>query len=130
MIGLTHFFNKGVATSANAYPFFPDANSPWPALGLSSYRHELIKEMERLGIIVDVIHASTTALEEIFKVATRPMVASHTSARTLGDHPYSLLDEHLQEIARRDGLIGVILDPYLLSNYATGQLAEDEGSLA
>jgi membrane dipeptidase len=68
-------------------------------------------------------------LEDIFKVATRPMVASHTSARTLGDHPYSLVDEHLEEIAHRDGLIGVILDPYLLSNYPTGQLAEDEGSL-
>ena len=129
MIGLTHFFNKGAASSANAYPFFPDANSPWPAIGLSAYGREVIAESERLGVIVDVIHASTAALEDTFKVATRPMVASHSSARTLGDHPYSLLDEHAQEIAHRDGLIGVILDPYLLSNYATAQEAEDRGSL-
>jgi microsomal dipeptidase-like Zn-dependent dipeptidase len=129
MIGLTHFFNKGVASSANAYPFFPDANSPWPALGLSGYGHDLVKELEHQEIIIDVIHATNTALEDIFKITTRPMVASHTSARTLGDHPYSLVDEHLQEIAHRDGLIGVILDPYLLSNYATAQEAEDEGSL-
>jgi microsomal dipeptidase-like Zn-dependent dipeptidase len=129
MVTLTHFFNKGVATAANAYPFFPDANSSWPALGLSGYGRELIQEMERLGLIVDVIHASTTALKEIFEVTTRPMVASHSSARTLGDHPYSLLDEHVQEIAHRDGLIGVIIDPYLLSNYGTAQLAEDEGTL-
>ncbi|MEW5796467.1 MAG: membrane dipeptidase [Candidatus Zixiibacteriota bacterium] len=129
MIGLTHFFNKGVATSGNSYPFFPDANSPWPALGLSEFGRDLIKEVERCGVIVDVIHATNTALEDIFKVATRPMVASHSSARTLGDHPYSLIDEHLEEIARRGGLLGIILDPYLLGNYATLFDAEKEGTL-
>jgi microsomal dipeptidase-like Zn-dependent dipeptidase len=129
MITLTHFFNKGVATSANAYPFFPDANSSRPTLGLSGFGRELVAEMERLGVIVDVIHATSTALDDILKTATRPMVASHSGARTLSDHPYDLLDEHIEEIARRDGLIGVILDPYLLSNYATLRDAESSGTL-
>ena len=129
MIGLTHFFNKGVATSANAYPFFPDANSSWSALGLSGFGRELMAEMERLGIIVDVIHATSTALDDIFTAATRPMVASHSSVRTLADHPYGLIDEHIEEIAHRGGLIGVILDPYLLSNYATLSDAESQGTL-
>jgi microsomal dipeptidase-like Zn-dependent dipeptidase len=129
MIGLTHFFNKGVASSANAFPYFPDANSSWPTLGLSGYGRELMAEMERLGIIVDVIHATSTALDDILTAATRPMVASHSSVRTLADHPYGLIDEHMEEIAHRDGLIGVILDPYLLSNYATLRDAEAQGSL-
>jgi microsomal dipeptidase-like Zn-dependent dipeptidase len=129
MIGLTHFFNKGVATSANAYPFFPDANSSRPAQGLSGFGRELIHEMERLGIVVDVIHATTTALDDILKVGTRPMVASHSGARTLSDHPYDLIDEHIEEISRRGGLIGVILDPYLLNNYATLRDAESQGTL-
>jgi microsomal dipeptidase-like Zn-dependent dipeptidase len=129
MIGLTHFFNKGVATSANAYPFFPDANSAWPEQGLSGFGRELIQEMERLRVIVDVIHATATAVVDILEVATRPLVASHSSVRTLGDHPYSLVDEHLQEIAGHHGLIGVTLEPFLLGNYATMRDAEKEGGL-
>lgn len=129
MVGLTHFFNKGVASSANAFPFFPDGNSSWPTHGLSGFGRELIAEMERLGIIVDVIHATSTALEDILAVATRPLVASHSGARTLADHPYGLIDEHIEEIAHRGGLIGVILDPYLLSNYATLHEAESQGTL-
>jgi len=129
MIGLTHFFNKGIAASANSFPFFPDAGAAWPKLGLSGFGREVIQEMEQQGIIVDVIHATSTALEDIFTETRDPMVSSHTSVRTLGDHPYSLLDEHIEEIARRGGLIGVILDPYLLSNYATARGAEKNGSL-
>lgn len=129
MLGLTHFFNKGIATSGNSFPFFPDAGAAWPVAGLSDHGREVIKEVERQGIIVDVIHATSTALKEIFDVTTRPMVASHSAARTLGDHPYSLLDEHIEEIARRQGLIGVIVDPYLLSNYGSLRNAEADGSL-
>ncbi len=128
-ITITHFFNKGIATSANSYPFFPDANAAWPQQGLSGYGREVIMEMERQGIIVDIIHATSTAIEDIFRTASRPLIASHASARTLGDHPYGLIDEHIEEVARRGGLIGVILEPYLLSNYATLHDAEAAGTL-
>ena len=129
IIGITHFFNKGVASSANSYPFFPDANAPWPIQGLSEFGRELTQEIENQGIIVDVTHATATALEDIFRVTTRPMLASHSSVSTLGDHPYSLVDEHIEEIARRHGLVGVIIDPWWLSNYATLSDAEAHGTL-
>jgi membrane dipeptidase len=129
MITLTHFFNKGIASAANSYPFFPDANSSWPHQGLSGFGRDVIKEMERLGIIVDVIHATETAIKDILKVSSRPLVASHASARTLGDHPYSLYGEHIQQIASDGGIIGVIIDPYLLSNYSKLHLAEAKATL-
>lgn len=129
-ITLTHFFDKGVASVGNCLPFFPDAGREWPSRGLSDFGRRLIARMEELGILVDITHASSTALEEIFAVAKRPFFASHTSARTLSDHPYSLPDEHLQEIARRGGLIGVVLFPYTLSNYGTYEVAQARGSLA
>jgi microsomal dipeptidase-like Zn-dependent dipeptidase len=129
MITLTHFFNKGIASAVNSYPFFPDANSSWPYQGLSEFGRDVIKEMERLGIIVDLIHATATAIEDILKVSSRPLAASHASARTLGDHPYSLYDEHIQQIARDGGIICVIIDPYLLSNYAKLHLAEAKATL-
>ncbi len=129
MITLTHFFNKGIASAVNSYPYFPDANSSWPHLGLSEFGRDIIMEMERLGIIVDVVHCTATAIEDVLRVATRPLIASHASARTLGDHPYSLLDDHIQEIAMNGGIIGVIVDPYLLSNYATLHDAETRATL-
>ena len=127
---LTHFFDKGLASVGNALPFFPDAGSDWPERGLSEFGRRVIRRMEELGILLDVTHASSTALEQIFGQARRPMLASHASARALGDHPYSLPDEHLQEIARRGGLIGVILFPYMLSNYSSLEVARERGALA
>jgi microsomal dipeptidase-like Zn-dependent dipeptidase len=129
MIGVTHFFNKGIATSANSYPYFPDANARWPNQGLSEFGREVIQEMERLGIIVDITHATSTAVDDILRISKRPLVASHASARTLGEHPYSLYDEHIEQIVHDGGIIGVILYPYILSNYANIHLAEKKAGL-
>ena len=129
MMTITHFFNKGIASSANALPFFPDSNSSWPNQGLSEFGAEIIKEMERLGMIVDVIHATSAAIQDVFKVSTKPLMATHSSVKTLGDHPYSLYDEHIQEIAHRGGMVGVILYPYVLSNYSSLDKAKEFGSL-
>ena len=129
-ITLTHFFDKGLASAGNALPFFADTGSDWPKLGLSGFGRDVIGRMEALGILVDVTHASSTALVDVFDAAKRPFLASHASARVLGDHPYSFPDEHLQEIARRGGLIGVVLFPSMLSNYGNFKIAEDRGALA
>jgi len=129
LMTITHFFNKGIATSANALPFFPDANSSWPNQGLSEFGAAVIKEMERLGMIVDVIHATSAAIQDILKVSTKPLVATHSSVRTLGDHSYSLYEEHVQEIARRGGIVGLILCPFILSNYSGLHMAKEFGSL-
>jgi len=129
LMTITHFFNKGISSAANAFPFFPDENSRWPHQGLYRFGLDVIKEMERLGMIVDVTHATNTAMDDILRHACKPLVATHTSARTLADRPYCLLDEHIQEIAKRRGLIGIILYPYDLSNYANDRMAEKKGTL-
>ncbi len=129
LIGLTHFFNKGIASAANAYPYFPDANSAPANQGLSEFGEQVIGKMEELGIIVDLTHGTSTAVEEVLHVARKPLVATHSSVRTLGDHPYSLPDEQIQEIVQRGGMVGIILYPFILSNYGNIQLAHDYGSL-
>jgi membrane dipeptidase len=129
LITIGHFYNKGIATAPNAFPFFPDDNSPRPLQGLSSFGKEVICEMENLGIIVDVTHATPTALDDILRVSTKPLVATHMSARTLGDHAISFQDEHIQEIVQRGGMIGIIFHPYWLSNYSNVMDAEHRGSL-
>lgn len=129
MITITHFFNKGIASAPNAFPFFPDADSQWPHQGLSELGREVVAEMERLGILVDVTHASATARADVLAVSTRPVVATHAASRTLADHPNAFFDEHIQEIARRGGVIGVILSPFALSNFAADKWAAKHGSL-
>jgi membrane dipeptidase len=89
----------------------------------------MIQEMEKLGIIVDIAHATSTTLTDILYVSKKPLIASHISARTLGEHPYSLYDEHIKEVARRGGIIGVILMPYWLSNYSSTHMSDQYGSL-
>ena len=128
-ITLTHFLYKGIATSAVSFPFFPDMESRWPNQGLTEFGVEVIKEMEKLGIIADIKHCTSTAVEDVLRVTTKPIAATHSSVRTLADHPYSLFDEHIQEMARRGGIIGVFLSPFSLSNYSNPQIAKDYGTL-
>ena len=129
LITITHFFNKGIASSANALPFFPDSSSHRAYQGLSAFGCEVIKRMEELGIIVDVTHATSRAVEEILRVTQRPVIASHSGVRTLGDHSYNLFDEHIQEIARREGVVGIALYPYMVSNYSDVARAKAYGTL-
>ena len=129
LITIVHFYNKGIGSAPNAFPFFPDANSLRPRQGLSTFGSEVISEMEKLGMIVDVTHASATTLDDILKVSKKPLIATHISSRTLGDHAYSFYDEYIQEIVHRGGMIGIPIYPYILSNYANIKLAEEYGSL-
>jgi len=128
-ISVAHFFDKGLVSAANAIPYFPDAGSGPALTGLTERGREVIQEMERLGMVVDVTHASREGIDDILKVAKGPVIATHAGARTLGHHPYNLVDEHLEEIARRGGLIGIPLYPYMLSNYTQVAEAEANGSL-
>ncbi|NIV14172.1 MAG: hypothetical protein GWN62_23735 [Aliifodinibius sp.] len=129
MIAITHFFNKGIATSANSIPYFPDNQGLRAKRGLSEFGLEVIEKMEELGIIVDVSHGTSTTVEEVLTCAKKPIISSHSAARTLGHHPKSLYDEHIQEIANKGGIIGVILMPYWLSNYSDATISSEEGSL-
>jgi len=79
--------------------------------------------------LVDATHMSATALVDLFKVANRPFIASHSSARVLGDHAYSFFDEHIIEIVKRGGIIGIVLSPHLLSNYGDEKSTHKYGSL-
>lgn len=129
MIGITHFFTKVIATSANSIPYFPDSNSLRAEQGLSEFGREVIKRMEELGMIVDISHCTNKAIEDVLLTANNPIVSSHSATRTLGDHPYGLYDEHIQEITSKGGVVGVILMPYWLSNFNDADLSTEEGSL-
>jgi membrane dipeptidase len=78
-----------------------------PGRGLTKYGVEALRIFERLGIVMDVSHLSAQSTDDVLQRATRPLVASHSSARSLRDHHRNLSDEHLKDIAALGGVIGI-----------------------
>jgi membrane dipeptidase len=76
--------------------------------GLTRLGREAVREMNRLGIVVDVSHASDRTTWDILETSTQPVVASHSNARALRDHPRNLTDDMIRAIAAGGGVVGVV----------------------
>jgi microsomal dipeptidase-like Zn-dependent dipeptidase len=97
MIGLAHFFDTAFAGSAHGLEKH----------GLTGAGRELVAEIERRSLIVDVAHASQRTIDDVLAVATRPVVASHTGARGTADNARNLPDDQLRGIAATGGVVGI-----------------------
>jgi membrane dipeptidase len=73
--------------------------------GLSPFGVEVVKEMNRRGMIVDVSHISDPSLFDVLKVTKFPVIASHSCSRAMCDNPRNLTDEGLRAIAKNGGVI-------------------------
>src|SRR5215467_15661 len=72
---------------------------------------KVLAEMERLGILMDVSHLGIASTEHVLELATRPLIASHSSARAVWDHHRNLTDSQLRGIAQTGGVIGATAIP-------------------
>ena len=79
----------------------------WEPGGLSLFGKELIREMNRIGILVDVSHLNIEGFWDVMKESSRPVVASHSNARSVTDHPRNLNDDQIRALAENGGLMGV-----------------------
>lgn len=77
--------------------------------GLSPFGREVVKEMNRLGIIIDISHTSAKTVQDVLELSTAPIIASHSSARALCDHPRNLTDDQIRAIAAKGGVVQVCL---------------------
>lgn len=78
-------------------------------LGVSAFGEDVIKEMNRVGMMVDISHAGEKSFYDALEISTKPIVASHSSARALCDHPRNLTDAQLKALAAKGGVAQVTL---------------------
>ncbi len=72
--------------------------------GLSDFGREVVREMNRIGMIVDVSHASEETFWDVLETTTVPVLASHSSCRALADHHRNLTDDQLRALAKNGGV--------------------------
>ena len=72
--------------------------------GLSAFGREVVQEMNRLGILVDMSHAAESSFYDALELSKVPIVCSHSSARALCDHPRNLTDDQMRALAKKDGV--------------------------
>ncbi|HLJ51489.1 MAG TPA: dipeptidase [Bryobacteraceae bacterium] len=95
---LTHFRNNNWADSSTDKP----AHN-----GLTDFGKQVVREMNRLGMIVDISHVSDKTFYDAVAVSTKPVLATHSSCRALSDVPRNMTDDMLRALAKNGGVIGI-----------------------
>ena len=83
--------------------------------GLTPFGRDVVREMNRLGMMVDVSHVSDETFYDVLKTSTAPVIASHSSSRALADHPRNMTDDMLRALAKNGGVAMVNFYPVFLS---------------
>jgi membrane dipeptidase len=104
---LTHVLTTGWADSATDAPRHH---------GLTPFGEDVVREMNRLGMLVDLSHVSPDTMRAALRVSTAPVMFSHSSARALVDHPRDVPDDVLKLVAANGGVVMV--------NFATAYVSE------
>lgn len=108
-ITLCHTSNNDICDSSTD-PLGSESN------GLSGLGREVVTEMNRLGMMVDVSHISDKAFYDVLALSKAPVIASHSSARALCDHPRNMSDDMLRALAKNGGVIQIcILGDYIVA---------------
>ena len=102
-----------ISLAHNGHSQFSDSNtgeadSVWLHNGLSDLGKEAVKEMNRLGIMIDISHPSKEAISQTLALSKAPVIASHSSARALCDHSRNLDDELLEALKENGGVVQTV----------------------
>ena len=103
---LTHSLNVPWADSATDAPKLD---------GLSAFGEDVVREMNRLGMLVDLSHTSPATMADALRVSTAPVVFSHSSARALTDVPRNVPDDILRQMPKNGGVVMVTFVPGFVS---------------
>lgn len=105
---LTHFKNNTWADSSTDKP----AHN-----GLTAFGRDVVREMNRLGMMVDVSHAADKTFFDVLAITKAPVIASHSSSRAIANHPRNMTDDMLRAVAKNGGVVMI--------NYHAAFLSEE-----
>ena len=118
---LTHSKNTDWADSATDAPKHG---------GLTRFGEEVVHEMNRLGMLVDLSHVSPETMKKVLAVTAAPVIFSHSSARALDNHPRNVPDDVLRLVARNGGVVMVTFVPSFISEEVRAWNARKDGEEA
>ncbi|MEV1049573.1 dipeptidase [Streptomyces sp. NPDC049887] len=115
---LTHNDNNDWADSATDEPRFG---------GLSAFGHEVVREMNRTGMLVDLSHVAPTTMRDALDTSVAPVVFSHSSARAVCDHPRNIPDDVLERLPANGGVaMATFVPKFVLQEAVAWTRAADE----
>jgi membrane dipeptidase len=104
---LTHFRNNNWADSSTDKPLHN---------GLTEFGKQVVREMNLIGMIVDISHVADKTFYDTLKVTTKPVLATHSSCRALTDMPRNMTDDMLRALAKNGGVVGINFYPGFINN--------------
>jgi membrane dipeptidase len=108
---LEMFFDKGVRYMTLTWwhnTNWADGSGDKPKHhGLNDLGREIVREMNRLGMVVDLSHVSDETFWDVLEVTDKPVICSHSNTRALADHHRNLTDDQLRALAKNGGVIGI-----------------------
>ena len=121
LYALRDFYRLGVrymTLTHNVTHDWADAHRDEPRNnGLSPFGKEVVREMNRLGMLVDISHVSEKVMSDVLDITTAPVIASHSSARAVANHTRNVPDNILKRIAQNGGVVMVNFYPSFLDEH-------------
>jgi membrane dipeptidase len=111
---LCHAADNEICASSTDCPVWgegPMVGRATPDGGLTPFGERVVQRMNRLGMMVDVSHLSERSVDDVLALSRAPVLASHSGARAIGDHPRNLTDRQLRAIAAQGGVVHVLFVP-------------------
>ena len=106
---LSHFLNNNWADASTDKPKHN---------GLTDFGKEVVRELNRRGVMVDISHVSDKTFYDALAVTRAPVIASHSSCRAISDHPRNLSDDQIRALAKNGGVIQINYELIFLSQQA------------